>query len=256
MLKIEQRNAALIIMIDRPEAGNSINTATAAALERAVADASEDPALRTVIITGSGEIFFCTGGDIKEYRAVTERAQLDEVMGCSRRALRGLEALEIPVIIAINGYCLGGGFEMMLAGDIRIASADAMFALPQARLGIIPGWHGIERLVGLVGRGRAVALAAGGERIDAAMAKKFGLIDEVVAARPVLDRALEIANTFEKAAPLALKAVKKVAFAAACGGSAMTEYSEDVFAGLWFSADHREAEAAFAEKREPVFEGR
>ncbi|MDA0656618.1 MAG: enoyl-CoA hydratase/isomerase family protein, partial [Proteobacteria bacterium] len=181
MLKIEQRNAALIIMIERPEAGNSINMATAAALERAVADAAADPALRTVIITGGGEKYFCTGGDIKEYRAVTERAQLDEVMGCSRRALRALEALEIPVIIAVNGYCFGGGFEMMLAGDIRIASAGAMFALPQARLGIIPGWHGIERLVRLVGRGRTVALAAGGERINAAMAEKFGLIDEVVA---------------------------------------------------------------------------
>lgn len=253
MLLIERRGASLVITLDRPEAGNSINGSAAKALEEAVAQAAADESLRSVIITGSGEKFFCTGGDIKEYRSVTDRTQLDAVMGCTRRALSGLEALDIPVIMAVNGYCFGGGFEMVLAGDIRIASATATFALPQVRLGIIPGWHGIERLVRLVGRGMAVLLAAGGERIDADKAQQVGLVDEVVTECSVLERALEIAMGFDKAAPLSLKAVKKVAVAV--DGKSM-ELSEDVFAELWFSADHREAEAAFAEKREAHFEGR
>ena len=253
VIKTEQQGTALVLTIDRPEAGNAINGAAAEALEAAVVAAAKDQTLRSVILTGEGEKFFCAGGDIKEYRAVQDRAALDEVMGRSRRALRGLEALDIPVIAAINGYCLGGGFEMILAADIRLADAEARFALPQARLGIIPGWHGLERLVGLVGRGQAIRLAGGGAGFDAAEAAGLGLIDEVVADKPVLSRALEIAAEFNQAAPLALKAVKKVA---AMASPLAANVSEDIFAELWFSADHREAEAAFAEKRSPKFEGR
>ncbi len=253
MLLIERCGTSLIISINRPEAGNSINGSVAKDLEEAIVQVACDESLCCVIITGSGDKFFCAGGDIKEYRSVKHRDQLDAVMGCTRRALSGLEALDIPVIMAINGYCLGGGFEMMLAGDIRIASATATFSLPQVRLGIIPGWHGIERLVQLVGRGMAVILAAGGETIDAKKAQKVGLVDEVVAECSVLERALEIGADFGKAAPLSLKAVKKVAIAAE---GTKIEQSEDIFAELWFSADHREAEAAFAEKRQAHFQKR
>ena len=252
MIETERHGSTLVLIIDRPEAGNAINGATAEALETAVIAAASDDTLRAVILTGKGERFFCTGGDIKEYRAVEDRAALDEVMGRSRRALRGLEALDVPVIAAINGYCLGGGFELILAADIRLAAADAKFALPQAHLGIIPGWHGLERLVRLVGRGRAIMLAAGGGRTEASEAERLGLVDEVVAHGPVLARALDIAAEFEQAAPLALKAVKKVA---ALSAPPAANVSEDIFAELWFSADHREAEAAFAEKRSPEFKG-
>ena len=252
MLNSEKRGSVLILTINRPHAGNSINAETARELEIAVAAAAEDNDLRAIIITGYGQKYFCAGGDIKEYRDVINRNELDKVMGHVRRALITLETLNIPTIAAINGYCLGGGLELILAADIRVSSSKAKFALPQTRLGIIPGWHGIERLVRLIGRGRTTMLAAGGKLFDAYDAERLGVVDEIVTDQLALERAKQIASEFDHAAPLALKAIKKVVRQVAN----TSEYSsEEVFADLWFSEDHREAEDAFAEKRSAIFKG-
>ncbi|MBC26643.1 MAG: hypothetical protein CMM41_05470 [Rhodospirillaceae bacterium] len=253
MINSEKHGSVLILTINRPYAGNSINAETARELEIAVGAAAKDNDLRAVIITGYGQKYFCAGGDIKEYRDVTNRNDLDKVMGHVRRALINLETLNIPTIAAINGFCLGGGLELTLAADIRISSSKAKFALPQSRLGIIPGWHGIERLVRLIGRGRTTMLAAGGQLFDAYEAERLGLVDEIVTDQLVLERAEQIASEFDHAAPLALHGIKKVVRQVA---NTPESSSEEVFADLWFSEDHREAEDAFAEKRSAIFKGR
>lgn len=256
MLRASREGATLLLTIDRPEAGNSINAEAARALNAAVAEAAQDESLRALVIAGAGERFFCTGGDIKEYRHLADRDALNDIFRHCREALRGLETLDVPVIAAIDGYALGGGLELALAADIRIAGPNAQFGLPQSRLGIIPGWHGIERLTRDFGRGLAIRLAASGERFDARQALAWGLVDEVTDGSTALERAMAVAGGFSKSAPLALKAVKRVAMAATADWQAASELSEDLFASLWFTEDHRAAEAAFAEKREPAFKGR
>lgn len=256
VLLSETRGRTRILTLNRPQAGNSVNAELSGALDQAVEDAASDADLRALILTGAGEKFFCTGGDIKEYRAITDRDQLNAIFNRTRQALKGLETLPIPVIVAVNGYALGGGMELVLASDIRLAAEDAALGLPQVQLGIIPGWHGIERLVREFGRGTAMKLAAGGQRISAADAAHAGLIDAVVPEDDLMDQALAVAASFDAASPLALAAVKSVVAASDPDMATANALSETEFAELWFSEDHREAEAAFAEKRSPAFKGK
>ena len=256
-LRAERIGAAEVLTIDRPAAGNAMNAGLADAFEAALDRLEGDTDLRAVIVTGAGDKFFCAGGDLKQYRDLTTRAELDAVFIRTRRMLDRFEALPVPVIAAINGYALGGGGELMLATDIRLAASHAKIGFPQVRLGIITGWHGIERLVRSVGYPVAMRLAATGEPVTAAEAARIGLINEAVEDRPVLDAALEIVEGLAKAAPLALAATKRIVRAAYdLPPAEARRRSIETFADLWFSADHREAEAAFAEKRPPVFLGR
>ena len=267
ILKVENRDRCLILTIDREEAGNSLSAETADAILAAIAPLAgrgdgrtapahdEDP--RTVILTGAGNKFFCAGGDIKRYRSLRTGGQVQDVFKGPRRLMDALEDLPLPVIAAINGYALGGGAELMLAADIRIASDCARIGFPQSRLGIIPGFHGVQRLARDIGHARAMALLLSGDMQSAARAAELGLVHDVVAPDDLLPAALKYAHSLEVCGPLALAGTKRVLHSVSRDNEAASrQVADEVLIDLWLSEDHREAEAAFEEKRQPDFKGR
>ncbi|MCP3417940.1 enoyl-CoA hydratase/isomerase family protein [Bradyrhizobium brasilense] len=246
-----------MLTISRPQAGNSIDTPTALQLDQTLRRHRRNRALRAVIVTGAGGKFFCTGGDLKAYRSLKTKAQLSSAFGRVRKLLTAFESFPLPVIAAIDGYALGGGLELALACDLRFASSEAKLGFPQSRLGLIPGWNGAQRLVELVGRSRAVKLLFAGETIGAADALRLGLIDELSDGRSAEQQALDFVKRLEPVAPLSLGATKSVALAATRLDSRAAERAATkAFEQLWFTRDHREAEAAFVEKRTPRFTGK
>jgi enoyl-CoA hydratase/carnithine racemase len=256
VLLIERLGTTAVLTLNRPETGNSINVALSTALDDALTQLAEDSALRALIIRGAGPKFFCTGGDIKEYRALARREDIQTVFDRTRRALDGLEDFPVPTIAAVEGHALGGGAEIVLACDLACSGSTATFGFPQVRLGIVPGWNGIERLVRRCGRATALRLAAGGETINAEAAKSIGLIEQIVPAGEAFDAALALAASFAKAAPLALRQAKRLTIAAdRTRDPVLRAQAAEAFADLWFSADHREAEEAFIQKRTPSFTG-
>lgn len=257
MLISERIGNAQVFTIDREDAGNAMAVELADAMTAELDALAGDPALRALVITGRGDRFFCAGGDVKRYRALTERADLDAVFMRVRQLLDRFEALPVPVIAAVNGYAIGGGAEMLVACDIRFADAGAKIGFPQARLGIAAGWYGFERLARDCGYVRAMRLAVSGELVSAAEAERIGLINEVVTEGTALQAALSFAAGLEAVAPLALAATKRaLQNAYTLPRDESRRRAEEEFAALWFTEDHREAEAAFAERRQPVFRGR
>jgi enoyl-CoA hydratase/carnithine racemase len=257
MLRCERRGGVEILTIDRQDAGNSISSDLTTELLDALERLAGDGALHAVVITGAGDKFFCTGGDVKEYRTIETRDALNSHFNRTRQAMDLIEALPVPVIAAVNGYALGGGGEILLCCDHRIADARAQIGWPQSRLGIIPAWNGIDRLVRDCGPRVASRLMTTGVRIDAEEALKLGIVDQVAKPGESLNDALAHAELLEAAAPMALRVTKQVIKATGTSTPGDVRALQDqVFADLWFSEDHKEAEAAFAEKRAPVFKGR
>lgn len=257
VLRVERRAAAVLLTIDRPHAGNSISAEVTAALDAAVTSLEQESDFAAVIITGAGDRFFSSGGDIKQYRELVTREQLDSAFERPRLLMDRLEALPVPVIAAVNGIALGGGAELMLACDIRMAASGASIGFPYVRLGLIPGWHGAERLVRTCGYSAAMHLLTTGEPVDAAEALRLGLINRICDRPAVVDAALALAEKLAEAAPLSLAATKRVLQGARdLPLDEARRLADKEFADLWLSEDHREAEAAFAEKRPPVFKGK
>lgn len=247
-----ESNGSLVLTINRPEAGNSMSLEAARAMRSALADCRDRADLRSVVITGAGGKFFCTGGDLKAYRALETPDQLAETFGLVREMLFEIEQHPLPVIAAIDGYALGGGAELALACDVRFATEGATIGFPQANLGLIPGWNGTERLVATVGKPMAMRLLLEARRVPARQALALGLIDHVVETGSALDYCLAYSAQLH-AAPLAARAVK--AAVQACKSWPGPDVTSQLFETLWFTADHREAELAFVEKRQPLFKG-
>ncbi|MEO7402714.1 MAG: enoyl-CoA hydratase/isomerase family protein, partial [Burkholderiales bacterium] len=204
----ERRGAALVLTLNRPDAGNAISADVSRAFGPRVDAARGDATLRAVIITGAGDRYFCTGGDVKAYARLESPAALDRAFILMRDVCDALEALPCPVIAAVNGYAVGGGAELMLACDLRIAETQAQIGFPQSRLGIMPGWDGTDRLLRTVGRANAARLLFSGKRVSAPDALALGLVDEVAPRGGALDQALALAATFAEVAPLSLGAIK------------------------------------------------
>lgn len=256
VLRVQRRGAAALLTIDRPHAGNSISAEVTAALDEAITVLEREHELVAIVITGAGNKFFSSGGDIKQYRELVTREKLQSAFERPRRLLDRLEALPVPVIAAVNGITMGGGAELMLACDLRLAAPTATIGFPYVHLGLIPGWHGVERLTRTCGYANAMHLLATGESVDAQQARRLGLINGVCDDMPVVDAALVLVEKLARAAPLSLAATKRVLLGAyhLPRGEAR-RLAEDDFADLWMSDDHREAEAAFAAKRRPTFKG-
>ena len=256
-VSISRTDGIAVLTIEREEAGNSISTEVIEALEAFFESAGEDADLRAVVITGAGDRFFAAGGDVKRYRSLHSREQLRAAFERPRRLMDRIEQFPLPVIAAINGWSLGGGSELILACDLRVVAADAHIGFPYAKLSLVAGWHGARRLVETLGQGAARNLLLRANPVDAAEALRIGLVHEIAPKGEALTCALRIAAEFKDLAPLTVGATKRMLYAIANGSASHARSVADrEFEDLWVSDDHREAEAAFEEKRTPVFKGR
>ena len=257
VLRVERRGAAALLTIDRPHAGNSISADVTAALDEALTALEGEGDLVAIVITGAGDKFFSSGGDIKQYRELVTREQLHSAFERPRQLLDRLEALPLPVIAAVNGIAMGGGAELMLAWDLRLAAPTASIGFPYVGLGLIPGWHGSERLTRNCGYTNAMHLLVTGDRVGAEEALRLGLINRICDDVPVVDGALALVEKLARAAPLSLAATKRVLLGACqLPREEARRLAESAFEDLWMSDDHREAEAAFTAKRRPRFKGK
>lgn len=251
-IRYEKQDNIGIITIDRPEALNALNTAVFNELEPLVGEIERDATLAALIITGEGRSFVA-GADIGEQCPM----DLEAGRKWARRGssvFRRIEKLEIPTIAAVNGFALGGGCELALTCDIILASEKAKFGQPEVGLGITPGFSGTQRLPRRVGIGKAKELIFSGKMIKADEAKTIGLVNEVYAPEALMDAALEMARSFTKNAPIAVK------YAKACIDRGMQMDLDDgialeneMFAMCYATADQKEGMTAFLEKRPAVF---
>lgn len=242
-----------IVTLSRAQAMNAINDPIREGIVRACAEAARDPGVGALLLRAEGDRAFCVGADIKEKSGFDPVA--DRRLPPARDYAAALAALPKPVIVAIHGFCLGGGLEIALACDIRIASADARFALPEIDLGLIPGAGGTQRLPRLIGAARALDMMMTGERITAEAALGYGLITRLCDTRAALDAAaLALARSLAGKAPVAMAYLKEAM--ADDGLSAGLARERHLFTLLQATQDRAEAAEAFKAKRPPVFTGR
>ncbi len=257
LLAVHMQNGIVTLTIDRPAVRNALNARVFDELSAALTTIEADAAVRAVILTGAGDRAFAAGADITELGALHDGAEGLHLARLGQSITRRMERLHAPVIAAVNGYALGGGCELALAADIRIASESARFGQPEVNLGLIPGYGGTQRLARLVGRGMAMYLCLSGEPIDAAEALRIGLVQRVVPGAALMDEARRIAELIAAKAPLAITAAK-----AAIDDGAERRLDDALaiearhFAGLIDTADFREGTQAFSAKRAPLFRAR
>jgi enoyl-CoA hydratase len=254
-LLLEKQDRVAIITINRPDKRNALNIKTreegAAILEERRADDSSG----VVVFTGAGDKAFVAGADIAEFAGRTSITQRAVMLG--RSLFTAVDSFPKPVIAMINGYCLGGGCELALACDIRIASETASFGQPEINLGIIPGGGGTQRLTRLVGEGKAMELILTGAIIDANTAFNIGLVNHVVPADQLRTRTLEIAARMADKGPIALQLAKEaVKIASRSNLDEGLRREVDLFALCFSTEDKDEGVSAFLEKRKPAFKGK
>lgn len=249
-LIVEAQAGWVRLALNRPEARNALNTALLGRLAGVLGGLAADPACRAVVLTGAAGNF-AAGADIAEIEGKTAREGALDPRKAHWAAIR---AFPKPLIAAVDGFCLGGGFELALMADCMVLGETARLGLPETNLGLIPGAGGAQRLMSLVGRARAARMVLTGEVIDAATAHAWG-IAAWAATGPSLPMAEELAATLAARAQLALAAAKAALVAGAEGALALTEERAG-FERLLDSADKTEGIAAFRERRKPRFEGR
>lgn len=244
------------IVLDRPEAMNAVSTAMARAIAAATAQVAADESVRCVVLTSSHEKAFCVGADLKERNGFTD-ADLMEQRPVARAAYGGVLGLPVPAIAAVDGFALGGGFELALSCDVVVAGEAAVVGLPEVSVGVIPGGGGTQLLVRRVGWSRAARAIFSAARLSAAEALELGAVDEVVPAGTARDAALELARTIAANSPVGLRNAKRaMRLGADVGLDAGLEIEDACWRATAFSGDRREGVAAFAEKRRPAWPGR
>ncbi len=255
-IKIEKEGAVAIVSIDRPKVLNALNDQTIAELDSCFTSIAADNNILCVILTGGGEKSFVAGADIGELAVcdvVSGRAKCDR----GQTLLFKIENLPQPVIAAVNGFALGGGCEIAMACDIRLASDKAKIGQPEVNLGIIPGYGGTQRLTRLVGPGKAKEMIFTGDFVTAQEAYRIGLIDQIYPPEELMTKAKEMAEKIASKGPLAIRAAKEainlgldVDLKSGCAHEAA------LFAGICASDDKNEGTNAFLEKRKAEFKGK
>ena len=253
---LEYRGHVAILTLNRPEALNAISSEMFDDFERHVSAIGADENVRAVVVTGAGDRAFCAGADIGHMQKASP-LQARAFAGRGHRLYSSMESIGCPLIAAINGYALGGGCELALACDIRLASDNAQIGLPEVTLGIFPGWGGTQRLPRIVGLGHAMEMILSGRRVRAAEAAQTGLVNRVLPAAELLDAALTLADEISRLAPLAVREAKSlVNLAGSVPLSAGLANELDRFALMFDTVDQREGMTAFVEKRAAEFTGR
>src|SRR5918992_2415985 len=254
-LVLEKRERVAIVTINRPEKRNALNIKTREEGARLLEALRDDEAVGVVVFTGAGDKAFIAGADIAEFAGRTALTQRDVMM--ARSLFTAIDTFPKPVIAMVNGYCLGGGCELALACDIRIASETASFGQPEINLGIIPGGGGTQRLTRLVGEGKAMEMILTGEIISAQEAFRLGLANQVVPADQLQAKTMEVANRMAEKSPVALRLAKEAVKAASRSNLDEGLRREvDLFALCFSSEDKDEGVGAFLEKRKPDFKGK
>jgi len=256
ILFYEEKSKTAILTLNRPESMNSLNFELLYAIRDRIDDLQYRSDIRTIIITGAGEKAFCAGADLKE-RATLSQDEVKKFILTIRNLLTSVQNLNKPVIAAVNGIALGGGTELALAADIRIASETASMGLTEARLAIIPGGGGTQRLPRIIGVARAKELIFTGKRVDARKAAEINLVNEVCPPDALMDNCLAMAGMIAETGPVAVEMAKyainqgietdlATGLAIESNAYRVTIPTEDRIEGL----------NAFREKRKPVYKGR
>lgn len=256
-IEVEQdKSGVAVVRLNRPSQINAINDEIRTLLPEALIALDDDPQVHVIMLHGGASRGFCAGADIKEQRAARTAIAVRE-HSIRHAWIDAFDRVKKPTVAAIHGFCLGGGLEIALACDIRIASSDATFGLPETGLGLIPGAGGTQRLQRLVGLGRALDMTLTGERIDAREAHRIGLVSRLVEdPAALLDSAKSVAETIAKRAPAATRYAKEaVRSGADLDLAAGLTLERTLFALLAVTEDRAEAARAFREKRKPVFTG-
>jgi enoyl-CoA hydratase/carnithine racemase len=256
-LKIERRDNVAILTLTREDRRNALSRDTVQALAQAGAQLSKDPTLRAIVITGAGDRAFSAGADLKERAQMSDDEVRAQLVGY-RTQLAWIDPSPVPVIAAINGVALGGGLELALRCDLRVAVAHAELGLPETTLGIIPGSEGTQRLPQLIGESRAKELILLGRRISAQEALHIGLIHRISpAGSDLLEDVWQWIAPIREGAPLAQAAALQAIDAARdLPLPAGSQREIELYEAVLSSEDRREALQAFSEKRKPKFQGR
>lgn len=250
-LLFEVRGRVAILSFNRQKVLNACDGATSDLLESSLIKINQDPNIRCAILTGAGDRAFCSGIDIvaqsnfnviDAYRMSRTGAHITDIM----------ENMKIPIIAAINGIALGGGFEFALGCDMRIASENALIGLPEVNLGLYPGGGGTQRLPRLIGRAKALEMLYTGKKVSAQEALALGIVTKVVPQEKLIDEALAIADKIAAKPPLAIEYIKTVTRdGLECDLQRALQLESALFAHLYCSEDNKEAFRAFLEKRPP-----
>lgn len=253
----EEQDEVAVLTINRPAVHNAISLAAMGELEALLDYLEKAEQVRVLVLTGAGDKSFVSGGDLVDFERLTTHDLAASMSRRMQRILARLQGLPVPVVGAINGNAFGGGCEVALACDIRVAGRDARLGFLQVTLGITPAWGGRDRLVRLVGRARALLLMLTGDVVTAEEAHRLGLVDVLVEAGQARAAALELARRIAANPPLAVRLVKRATDeGAGLAPEAAEALEANLFARSWLSEDHAEALRARKEKRPPRFKGR
>jgi enoyl-CoA hydratase len=255
-LLVEEQDGIITLTINRPKALNALNKQAVQEISARLDEAEEDDAVKVIVITGAGDKGFCVGLDLKAVKGISAVNGMNlSLLG--QKLTKKIEELKKPVIAAINGYALGGGLELAMSCDLRIASENARLGQTELNVGLIPGWGGTQRLPRLVGRGTAKELILTGKMIDAKTAQPLGLLNKVVPPDKLKSAVKELANELMTKPPVGLQLAKQLV-----NSSIETDLTKGLvqeaqaFGVLASTEDFDEGIAAFTEKRKPKFKGR